>query len=222
MKNRYLRQDAFFRRSVSEAFSSKKIVVVGCGGVGSVLCELLIRGGFTSIVLVDCDVVDETNLQRQIFTEKDLGKSKVRCLKRRLLEIDKSSRVTIFESFLEKENVRDVCRGCDLIIDCSDNFEVRRMINDYCERNLADWLYMGAVKSVCSLYLFKGERKEFSQIFPKKVEDVSCCDVGVLASTTFICASLGYVEILKYFLNEKLSGFIQFNSWNNKFYMGKV
>lgn len=198
-----------------EKIKSKKIVLVGCGGIGSVLAELLIRGGFLNLTLIDNDIIDETNLQRQTFFEEDIGNSKTKALKKHLQKIDKNSKITSKLDLLSKKNIDETCKDADLIIDATDNFETRKLINEYCEKNNKDWLYNGAIKSQIITCLFRGEDRMFSKVFPKNIKNIRCCDVGVLASTTFSSASLAYNQILKYFLEVKENKLIKLDLWTN-------
>ena len=91
-------------------------------------------------------------------------------------------------------------KDCNLIIDATDNFKTRKIINDYCEENKISWLHTGAVKTEVIICLFNGEKKFFSKVFPKEIKDEECCEVGVLASTTFTAASFAYNEVLKFFI----------------------
>ena len=206
-----------------EKIKNKKIILVGCGGVGSVLGQLLIRGGFMNLVLVDNDIVDETNLQRQLYREENIGEAKTNALKEELMSIDKNSKIKIFNTILDEYNIADICRNSQLIIDATDNFETRRAINEYCEEKEKDWLYNGAVRAEIMTCLFRGKDKLFNKVFPQNVANVSCCDVGVLASTTFTSASLAYNQILKYFLNTRnQKKLIKMNLWTNKIFEIKL
>ena len=138
---RYLRQEVlpFIPNNFNEVSSKLNLVLVGCGGVGSVLAELLVRGGFTNLILIDNDIVDESNLGRQIFFEEDVGKFKVFCLKNYLLKINSKANIKVFNELLDENNIYDICLNSDLIIDASDNFKIRRIINDFCEKNNIDY-----------------------------------------------------------------------------------
>jgi len=207
---------------VQKEFSNKKIIIVGCGGVGSPLGELLVRGGFTNLFLIDNDLIDDTNIQRQIFLEEDIGKFKSLALKDYLLKIDSKSNIEIFNGILDKTNISKICKNSDLIIDATDNFETRKLINNYCESKNKDWIYSGAVKSEIICSLFRGEDKLFSKVFPNDIKDESCCSVGVLASTTFTAASLVYNQVLKYFLDINESKLIKLDLWSNKIHEIKL
>lgn len=218
---RYSRQEKFLRNlenfdeNFQEDIKNKRIIVVGCGGVGSVLSELLVRGGFLNLVLVDNDIIDETNLQRQIFFEADIGKTKSKALKDYLRIINTNSRIECIVDIVDYKYSDDIFRNADLILDCTDNFAARKLINDYCEKNGKDWIYNGAVKTEIMSATFFGKNKSFSKIFPEDIVDEKCCDVGVLASTTFSGASLAYNKVLKYFLGIEDNNLIKINLWDN-------
>ena len=102
---RYSRQEIlpFIPNNFNEIIKSKKIFVVGCGGIGSPLAQMLVRGGFTNLILIDQDLIDETNLQRQVFFEEDIGEYKAKSLKKHLLKIN--SKVKMSTSSLIHANI---------------------------------------------------------------------------------------------------------------------
>jgi molybdopterin/thiamine biosynthesis adenylyltransferase len=219
---RHSRQDKLIGEGASEGFPSHKLLIVGCGGVGSVLANLLVRGGFTNLVLVDNDLIDETNLQRQNFSESDIGSLKSEILAITLKQIDSNAKIKVITDILTSDNIAKISSDCSLIVDCTDNFETRRVINAYCESEGKDWLYTGAVKYEFVCCLFKGVDLNFSKVFPKEVIDERCCDVGVLASTTFAGASLAYNEIVKYFLGKSTGKLIKYDMFKHKVFEVKV
>lgn len=210
----YSRQTAL--QEIPDGFQDKvkdkKILIVGCGGVGSALAPLLVRGGFRNIVLVDNDVIDTTNIQRQTYNSSDVGLPKASTLKENLLKIDPYASIQSHVKLVDEKFLRNL-GSVDLIIDATDNFATRRIINSYCEENKVDWFYSGAVKTEFSVCLFTCKDNKFEQVFPKHVKDESCCDVGVLASTTHACACLVYNEILKYFIGNYTPVLLKFNLW---------
>ncbi|MCA9459483.1 MAG: HesA/MoeB/ThiF family protein [Nanoarchaeota archaeon] len=199
-----------------------KIILVGCGGIGSPLAELLVRGGFLNLVLVDNDLIDETNLQRQVFFENDIGNFKSKSLAKYLKKINSKVNCNVICDILNENNVNSICEGSDLIIDASDNFELRKLVNEYCETNNKNWIYNGAVKSEIITCLFYGEDKLFKKVFPKEINEVSCCEVGVLSSTTFASASLAYNQIIKYFLGIRDYKLIKLDLWKNQIFEIKI
>lgn len=222
---KYSRQDKILEK-IDEKFKdkikAKTITVIGCGGVGSVLCELLVRGGFLNLNLVDLDVVDETNLQRQTYFEEDLEKPKVKALKEKLEKINPKSNISIFLDKVEKNNIDKFCNNTNLIIDATDSFQTRIIINNYCEEKGIDWIYNGAIKTELVTCTFYSKDKLFKKVFPSKLKEEVACDVGVLASTTYACASLSYNQVLKYFLNIKENKMIKIDLWKNTFHEVKL
>lgn len=219
---RYSRQDILINsikkteKNASDIFSDKKLVVIGCGGIGSVLCELLIRGGFRNLTIIDNDIIDETNLQRQIFFEEDIGTPKSKTLEKYLKKIDKKANINSILDVIDENNIEKYCINCDLIIDATDNFKTRKIINNFSIENKKDWQYNGAVKNSITTCIFYWKNNLFEKIFPKEVKDVKCCDVGVLSSTTFASASISFNEIIKYFLNIEENNMIRYNIWNHR------
>ena len=196
----------------------KKICIVGCGGVGSNLAMLLARSNFLNLVLVDFDLVDKSNLSRQSFLEKDIGREKAECLGEHIISVNNECKIEMFNEKLDENNSERIFDDCDLIVDATDNFETRKTINSYCERNKKDWLYNGAIRSEFVSCLFKGEDMLFEKVFPKGIEDEKAEDVGVLNSTPFICAGLAYNKILKYFLGIKDNNMIKGDFFKEKFF----
>jgi molybdopterin/thiamine biosynthesis adenylyltransferase len=181
--------------------NEKKVCIVGCGGVGSNLLPLLVRGGFLNLRIVDFDIVDESNLSRQSFKKSDIGKKKTFALKSYILEINQNVNIEIFDKKLNYENYKNILNDVDLIVDATDNFESRKIINDFCEKKNKDWLYNGAIKTEFISSIFKGNEKLFNKIFHKNVKDEKASDTGILNSTPVFCAGLAYNKIIKYFLN---------------------
>ncbi len=222
--NRYLRQEIldFIPENFSEKVKGKKIVLIGCGGVGSVFAELLVRGGFLNLVLIDFDKVEITNLNRQIYFENDLGKFKAESLKKHLLEIDKNVNIDVILEEIDEVNIGDFSKDSDLIIDASDNFKIRNLINDYCVQNGKDWLYNGAVRTEVVSCLFYGKNNLFDKVFSSGVVEQKARDVGILPSTTFLAASLGFNQVMKYFLDNRENKLVKINLWTNKVFEVKI
>jgi molybdopterin/thiamine biosynthesis adenylyltransferase len=208
----------FIPGNFNEIKKNKKLCVIGCGGVGSNLLILLARSEFRNLLVVDFDLVDDNNLSRQSFFESDIGKRKVDCIKEQIHNINEKVVIETLNSKVISDNIDKICRGCDLIVDATDNFETRRVINDYCEREKRDWLYNGAIKSEVASCIFRGEDKLFDKVFTKSVKDQNASCVGILNSTTLASASLAYNKILKYFLEVEDYKLIKIDIWDNKLF----
>ena len=199
-----------YGKSLSSSQYSTRILLIGCGGVGSILAEILVRGGFSNIELIDFDIVDKTNLQRQNFSQKDIGESKVEALKSYLVSINPLANIKIhgekFTSNYFSQNTFSI------IFDATDNIETRQEIHTFCLNNSIPWIYCGAIQTQSICYLVKNpENFNFEKLFPQNAKNQGCED-GVLGSSVFITASIAYGEFLKYLLGEESFSLIKFDS----------
>ena len=115
------------------------VCIIGLGATGTRSAELLARAGVGKLILIDRDVIEESNLQRQtLFTEKDLYKSKVFVVKSKLEEINSKTKIIAYFKDLNYKNVEDI-KG-DLILDCTDNLDTRFLINEFSIKNNIPWI----------------------------------------------------------------------------------
>jgi molybdopterin-synthase adenylyltransferase len=215
-------QLSFIPENFFEELRNKRVAVVGCGGIGSPLAVLLVRGGFENIKLIDFDVVDTTNLPRQVFFEYDLGLEKAIALGEHLRKINSNIEIDIFDGKLTKDNIDYICCDANLIVDATDDFKTRRIINEYCEETGKDWLYNGAIRTEFATCLFKGKDKLFNKVFPNKIIEERASEVGILSSTSYACASFAYNQILKYFLGVEEQRLVKINLWTNRIFDVKI
>lgn len=130
------------------AIAGTHVLVAGCGALGSTAVDLLARAGVGTLTLVDRDIVETTNLQRQtlyIERDADAGVPKAEAAARRVREIDRSLVAHPVVEHLGPDNVSELLRGVDLVIDGLDNFPTRYLLNDACVRAGIPWIYGGAV-----------------------------------------------------------------------------
>ena len=112
---------------------SSKVLVVGIGGLGCPAAENLVRAGIGTIGLIDNDIVNLSNIHRQsLFNSKDIKKAKVTVAAKRLQEINPLTKIEIYKSRLHEKNIEKIIKNYELIIDGSDNFKTKFLINDYC------------------------------------------------------------------------------------------
>lgn len=126
------------------------VLLLGCGALGSVVADLLSRAGVGHLVIVDRDVVEETNLQRQLlFDESDAaaGIPKAEAAKRRIGEVNSDVRVTAIVDNIDRSNIARYAAGVDLMIDGLDNLETRYLANDFAVHRGVPYIYGGAVGS---------------------------------------------------------------------------
>ena len=177
-----------------------KVLVIGAGGLGSPALLYLAAAGVGTIGIAEFDEVDESNLQRQVIHgQSDVGKSKALSAKESILEVNPLVNVVLHEERLENDNVKQVFEGYDLIVDGTDNFATRYMVNDAA-------YFLGIPYVWGSIYRFDGQASVFA---PKLVDDApcyrclypeppppgmvpSCAEGGVLG---VLCASIGSIQV---------------------------
>lgn len=174
---------------------SARVLVVGAGGLGSPVLLYLAAAGVGTIGIVDADVVDDTNLQRQVVHgQSDLGRPKVDSARDRILQTNPHIRVQTHPVLLDSSNALDVFRGYDLVLDGTDNFPTRYLVNDACT-------ILGLPEVWGSIYRFDGQVSVFwsgrgptyRDLFPEPPPAgsvPSCAEGGVLG---VLCAAIGSV-----------------------------
>ena len=112
---------------------SSKILIVGVGGLGCPAAESLVRAGIGTIGLIDNDIVNLSNIHRQsLFSSKDINKSKVSVAAKKLKEINPLTKIKTYKLRLNKSNIRNIIENYEIVIDGSDNFKTKFLINDCC------------------------------------------------------------------------------------------
>jgi molybdopterin-synthase adenylyltransferase len=209
-QERFSRQIRFapFGPEGQERLSVATAVIVGCGALGTVHASLLARAGAGTIRLIDRDYVEESNLQRQVlYTEADAreGLPKAEAARRHLLEANSGIRVEAHVSDLNPENAGDLLAGTDVILDGTDNFETRFLINDYSVREGIPWIYGAAVGSygiampIMPTPMTSDASACFRCIYPEPPAGVqpTCETAGVLGPVTSLIGSLQAMEAIK-------------------------
>ncbi|GAB3199560.1 adenylyltransferase/sulfurtransferase MoeZ [Nocardioides hungaricus] len=177
-----------------------KVLVIGAGGLGSPALLYLAAAGVHTLGIAEFDEVDESNLQRQIIHgQSDVGKSKAQSAKESIAETNPYVEVVLHEGRLDNDNVMDVFRGYDLIVDGTDNFATRYLVNDAA-------YFLGIPYVWGSIYRFDGQASVFA---PTLADDApcyrclypeppppgmvpSCAEGGVLG---VLCASIGSIQV---------------------------
>lgn len=184
-----------------------KVLVVGTGGLGSPLLLYLTAAGVGNIGVVDFDVVDESNLQRQVlYSVSDVGRPKVEAAKERLLALNPHVNITTYNTRLTSENALDIISGYDLVADGTDNFPTRYLVNDAC-------VISGIPNVYASIFRFEGQVSVFNytdtegntgpnyrDLFPSPPPPglvPSCAEGGVIGVLPGIVGSLQANEVIK-------------------------
>jgi len=184
-----------------------KVLIVGTGGLGSPLCLYLAAAGIGSIGLVDFDVVDQSNLQRQvIYSVRDVGRPKLEAAKDRILELNPNVNVESHETRLTSENALEIIKDYDLVVDGTDNFPTRYLVNDAC-------VLLGKVNVYGSIFRFEGQISVFDAkhgpcyrcLYPEPPPPgmvPSCAEGGVLGILPGVVGTLQAVETIKIILGK--------------------
>ena len=183
---------------------SSKILIVGVGGLGCPAAENLVRAGIGTIGLIDNDIVNLSNIHRQsLFNSKDIKKSKVNVAAKKLKEINPSTKIKTYKSRLNEKNIKDIIKNYEIIIDGSDNFKTKFLINDYCMK-LKKKLVTGAISKFDGhvfTFDFKDRNtaslKSFYQESEISDDSLSCEFEGVLGTTASIVGTTQANEALK-------------------------
>ncbi len=196
-QERYSRQILFpsIGETGQQRICDARVAIVGCGALGSFQAESLARAGVGSLRIIDRDYVDASNLQRQwLYTEADAqaGTPKAVAATRRLRELNSGTDAVPFVADLTPSNAEDLLSDCDLILDGTDNFETRYLLNDISVKLTIPWIYGGAIGSygiVMPIVPLRGPC--FACIYPNPPAGLQpTCDVnGVLSSTTATVAA---------------------------------
>jgi len=183
---------------------SSKILIVGVGGLGCPAAENLVRAGIGTIGLIDNDIVNLSNIHRQsLFTSKDIKKSKVIVAAKKLKEINPSTKIKTYKSRLNIHNIQNIIKDYEVIIDGSDNFKTKFLINDYCIK-FKKKLVTGAISKFDGhvfTFDFKDKKtaslKNFYQQNEISDENLNCEFMGVLGTTASIVGTTQANEALK-------------------------
>lgn len=176
------------------------VLIVGCGGLGCPSSLYLAAAGVGKITLVDSDVVDITNLQRQVaFTESNVGLSKAQSLKEKLNELNSDISITAVTDDFTDVNATGLLRDVDLVLDCTDNFATRYLINDVCFQHKIPWVMASIAQFSGQCSLFTPDGACFRCVFPESPEGVlNCAEGGVLGVLPGMLAMIQSNEALKY------------------------
>lgn len=226
IEERYSRQMLFLPigREGQKRLNKSKVTIIGCGGLGSVITNNLARAGVGYLRIVDRDRVELSNLQRQIlFDEEDVKKNlpKAVAAKKKLGYINSDIKIDSLVEEVTKDNIEDIISGVDIVLDATDNFETRFLINDTCIKNKIPWIY-GAVaasygvvfnilpkNSICLRCIFRE--------IPSPEDILTCNTVGIINSIVNVIASIQTTEALKFLTGNfdfMVKGIININIWD--------
>ena len=184
------------------------VLLIGAGGLGSPLALYLAAAGVGRIGIVDFDVVDESNLQRQVLHgTKDVGRPKLQSATDRLHDLNPYIHIETYETMLRADNALEICQNYDIIIDGTDNFQTRYLVNDVC-------VLLGKPNVYGSIFRFEGQASVFHPgaggpcyrcLYPEPPPPglvPSCAEGGVLGILPGIVGAIQAAEAVKLILHE--------------------
>ena len=189
------------------------VLIIGMGGLGSPTALYLAAAGVGHIVIADFDQVELSNLQRQIIHQtKDIGDDKVNSAKNKLTELNPEIKVTIANELIHTDNLNELIKGVDIVLDGTDNFESRFEINKVCVENKKPLISAAVVRFEGQVSVFKGYEKGlpcYQCLYTEEGEENdSCIENGVLAPVAGLIGALQALQAIKVILSlgDQLSG----------------
>jgi sulfur-carrier protein adenylyltransferase/sulfurtransferase len=183
-----------------EKLRLSKVLVIGAGGLGSPVLLYLAAAGVGHLTIMDHDVVDVSNLQRQIlFSDDEVGQLKVDVAKKKIRKLNPDCCVETVSTLFKEDNAAELLMNTDLVIDGSDNFSTRYFVNDTCVRANKPWVFG-------SIYQYQGQISVFNYkngptyrcLFPEAPEDIpNCNDSGVIGSLAGMIGTMMATEAIK-------------------------
>jgi adenylyltransferase/sulfurtransferase len=233
-RERYSRQILF--TGIGEAgqrrLNAAHVAIVGCGATGAASASLLARAGVGTLTLLDRDFVEFSNLQRQVlFDEADARESlpKAEAARRKIALFNSTVKVNAQIADLVPVNVEELLGTADIVLDATDNFETRYLVNDYAVREGKPWIYaaaVGAYAATMNVLPLTPEEMPYTPtaclacIFPKPPSGpVETCDTaGILSTAVNLAASIQVTEALKYLTGQSeimRRSLLSFDLWTN-------
>ena len=196
---------------------NSRVLIIGMGGLGCPVAEFLTRSGVGFIGIVDHDLVGLSNIHRQtLYDEKDLGKSKVKVAKKKLTNINSETKIDIYNFKLNKKKFIKIVKNYDYVVDGTDNFETKFLINDI-SLKYKKFLVTGAISKFDGhIFTFDFNNKKYPCLRcfyqEETISDdiLNCEHEGILGTIAGIIGTMQANEILKKILNvgQNLNGFI--------------
>ena len=189
-----------------EKLEKSKISIIGIGGIGCPLATYLVSSGLKYIQLIDGDIIEKSNLNRQIlFTSDDIGQKKVIIAKKKLLKINPNCQIKIIDENLNKSNINNLCNS-SIIIDTSDSWETMKIVNEYCVKESIPLVSSSVVGFDVEVALFENKKNHhlcLNCLFPNKNDiDLPRCDtVGVSGIAAGMAGLLAAQKTINFLIN---------------------
>lgn len=227
MQGRYSRQVLFkpIGKAGQEKISQKHVMILGCGALGTANAENLVRAGIGKLTIIDRDYVEQSNLQRQqLFTDKDASNQvpKVIAAKEKLNAINPEVEIEARILDATGENLGPLLQDVDILIDATDNFDIRLIMNDFIHHYKIPWIFGSCVGSTGMSYtVLPGETPCLACILDTTTMSGATCDsVGIIAPAVQMVVAHQTTEALKLLAEDKQalrSKLVMFDLWNNQY-----
>ncbi len=226
--DRYIRQTIFpgIGKEGQQKLLAAKVLIVGCGALGTALSNNLARAGIGHLTIIDRDFIELNNLQRQIlFDEEDLRQNlpKAIAAANKLRLINSEIEIVPLVEDLNYENVEKLVAAADVVLDGTDNFETRYLLNDVCVKLGKPWIYSGVIASYgVSSTIVPGETPCYRCLFPDPPPPgtTPTCDTGgIVGSIVGTIASIAAGEAIKLIVGKgkRNAGLLSIDLWQNTF-----
>ncbi len=183
-----------------------KVLIIGAGGLGSPILLYLAAAGIGTLGIIDSDLVDLSNLQRQIihFTP-DINKPKVESAKNKIEQLNPDVKIVTYNERLTSKNILEIIKDYDFIIDGTDNFPTKFLVNDACVMNNKPFSHAGILRFEGQTFTYTPGNMCYRCIFkepPPKGVVPTCSEAGILGAVAGVIGTIQAVEALKYILNK--------------------
>ena len=184
-----------FGEAAQLKLKQSKVLLIGCGGLGHAASQYLVSSGIGQLTLVDGDRVELSNLQRQIlFRDSDKGFNKAKIAARQLKRLNPHVQITAVEQHFSADNAETLLANTDWVLDCTDNFKSRKLINQLCQQHQISLLSAAAIAQQGQLMLWPFANNQspcYSCLFPDLTDQSgNCSSLGVLAPLLGIIGSM--------------------------------
>ena len=232
MNDRYSRQTLFkpIGEEGQRKIGKKHVLIMGCGALGTANADMLVRAGIGKLTIIDRDYVEYSNLQRQqLFTEKDADDQvpKAVAAKKALDAINSNVMIDAYVMDVTAVSLTPLLRDVDLIIDATDNFDIRFTMNDLIHQSRIPWILGSCVSSTGMSYtILPGETPcLYCLLNTTTLSGATCDSVGIIASAVQMVVAHQTTEALKLLVEDKKAlrtKLVMFDLWTNQYHMINV
>lgn len=219
--NRYSRQILLDEWDINAqiALKSSSVVIIGMGGLGCPVAQILVRAGVGRIHLIDFDVIDDSNLQRQaLYLPSHIGQSKVKIAYYTLRSTNEFSALSYNDIQLTQDNINALSWNFSLMIDCTDNFSTRKLLNTVSVQQTIPLLSASAIGTIGQLSLFEPTKTGcYACLFGEnQTDNTTCATSGVLGSTVAVIGAMAADVALAFLGQDKNTLFGKLALWNGQ------